>query len=116
MARDEQESFLAREVLHDRLGEALARRGEQHTCGGAFVLGFGALHRVPEWLAHHHHAGPAAEWAVVNLVVLVVGEPPDIGDEPVDDPRGSGPASDALAQDRLEESRKKGEDVDPHRH
>ena len=79
MAREHEQAGLGGKVLDDFLREGSALGREQDASRGARVLGLGGEDGVPDRLAHHDHAGAAAEWAVVGFAVLVVGEGADVG-------------------------------------
>ena len=63
----------------------------------------------------HDHTGPAAVGVVVHTVVFVAGIVPDVDGADIHIPRLTGPADDALGEERLAHLREQGHDVDPHR-
>ncbi len=79
MAAEHEEPFFASEFFDERLCERFALRREIDSAGFVGLVAFDGLHGVPHGLAHHDHAGAAAEGAVVGFAVRVVGEGADVG-------------------------------------
>ena len=103
-----------------RLVEASALGREEHARGGAWVRGFDGVDRIPQGLAHHHHARTPAERAVVGFLVLVVGVVADVGGVPLDESGFARARGDADAQRggrvRREHLGEGGEDVEAEGH
>lgn len=85
MAGDEEEAGFGGKVFDDGLGERAALWREEDAGSGAGVHGLDRVNGVPERLAGHDHAGPAAEGAVVGLLMLVGGVVPDVVGVPFDE-------------------------------
>ncbi len=116
VAGDEEDAGLGGELLDERLLERGALGREEDAGGGTRVAGFDGVDGIPDGLAHHDHAGAAAEGAVVGFVVLVTCEIADVGGVPLDDTGGAGARGDRGVQGGVrgvrEELGEGGEDVE----
>jgi hypothetical protein len=91
---------------------AAGRRQQDQLTGLRFSLH--GLDTVKDRLRHHHHAGPAAEGAVVDALVLALGPVADVPQVDTDQVFVQRELEKALRQIALEQVREQGKHIEAH--
>jgi hypothetical protein len=84
MPADHQQPRQARQLAGHILRQRLALRREQESLGWSGVIPLDLLHRIEKRGAHHDHARPTSERAVVHTAMPIRGEIPDVHADDVD--------------------------------
>lgn len=113
-AAQQQQPFLLRQLPDELLIESSARRGQHDEQAGVGRLSANRLDGVEDRLAHHHHAGAAAEGPVVDALVLALGPVADVPQMNLDQAVIEGELQEALAEVAVKDLREQGEDVKSH--
>ncbi|MNS78737.1 hypothetical protein D3C72_1123670 [compost metagenome] len=111
---DQHRTFARRPALDRLVAQRLADGREQHhrcRCAAGRQRGIEAGR---QGLGHHHHAGPAAERAVVHALVVALGEIARIPQHDLDLLGLVGAARHAAGHEGREQFGKKREDVEAH--
>jgi hypothetical protein len=112
VAGDQQEPRQRRKLVDPCLVQRPPLRRQEDAVRRGGVERLDGLDGVDERLAHHDHAGTAAERSIIHLAVLVVGVCPDVVQIAAHEARLDRAAHDARADDALEHGREQRKDVD----
>src|SRR5439155_8648684 len=111
---EQQQPFVGRQLLDDRLRQPLSGRGQQDEQARVRGLRSYRFDRVEHRLWHDYHARPAAERPIVHLVVLVLGPIADVPEVDFHQATVQRQLEQALGQVALEDFWEQGKDIEAH--